>query len=154
MHDRLELDDRAKASAEQSGKQLARGLDAPLGPAPLLHQERRGRARELGRHAHLVPQDETPARHLRPVADVEVLGQRVVMPSARVRERLGAPHPCRPVELEEPSAAVSSPLLHQEVPVQQKRLGAGQPRFALVEVVPAGLHHPDPGIGHGREELF
>ena len=154
MHDGLELDDGAKAAAEQAGKQLARGLDATLGPAPLLHQERAGRAREFGRDAHFVAQHETPSRHLRPVADVEVLGQRVVIPPTRVVERLSAPQPRRPVELEEPAATVSSPLLNQKVPVQQERLRAGQPRFVLVQVLPAGLDHADPGIGHGREELF
>ena len=154
MHDGLELDDGAQGAAQQAGKQLARGLNTALGPAPLLHQERGGCARELGRDTHFVPQDEAPSRHLRPVADVEVLGQRVVMPSARVLKCLSTPHPRRPVELEEPATTVASPLFHQEVPVQQKPLGAGQPRFVLVEVVPAGLHHADPGIGHGREEVF
>lgn len=154
MHDRLELDDGAKRAAEHAGKQLARSLDAALRPAPLLHQERGGCAREFGRDTHFVPQHEAPSRHLRPVADVEVLGERVVIPSARVIERLSAPHPRRPVELEEPSTPVSSPLFHQEVPVQQKRLRAGQPGFVFVEVFPAGLHHADPGIGHGREEVF
>lgn len=154
MHDGLELDDGAEAAAEQAGKQLAGGLNTALGPAPLLHQKRGGCARKLGRDAHFVAQDETPSRHLGPVADVEILGQRVVVPSARVVERLPAPQPRRPVELEEPAATVPSPLLHQEVPVQQNRLRAGQPRFVFVEVLPAGLHHADPGIGHGREELF
>ncbi len=154
MHDGLELDDGAKAAAEQAGKQLARGLNTALGPAPLLHQERGGGAREFGRDTHFVAQHEAPSRHLRPVADVEVLGQRVVIPSARVVERLSAPQPRRPVELEEPAAAVTAPLLHQEVPVQQERLRAGQPRFVFVEVLPASLHHADPGIDHGRQQLF
>ena len=154
MHDRLELDDGAKRAAEHAGKQFARSLDTALRPAPLLHQERGGCAWEFGRNTHFVAQDEAPSRHLRPVADVEVLGQRVVMPSARVPERLSAPHPRRPVELEEPSTPVSSPLFHQKVPVQQERLRAGQPGFVFVEVLPAGLHHADAGIGHGREEVF
>ena len=154
MHDGLELDDGAKAAAEQAWKELSRGLNTALGPAPLLHQERRRCAREFGGNTHFVAQDEAPSRHLRPVADVEVLGQRVVMPSARVLERLSAPQTRRPVELEEPAPTVSSPLLHQEVPVQEKRLRACQPRFVLVEVLPAGLHHADPGIGHGRKEFF
>ena len=38
--------------------------------------------------------------------------------------------------------------------VQEKRLCARQPRFVLVEVLPAGLRHADPGIGHGRQEFF
>ena len=154
MHDALKLDHRTKRAAEHAGKQLPRRLNAALGPAPLLHQERGGRAREFGRDAHLVAQDEAPTRHLRPVADVEVLDQRVVMPSARVVERLSAPQTRRPVELEEPAATVPSPLLHQEVAVEQQRLGAGQPRLAFVEVVPARLHHADPRIGHRRKQVF
>ena len=154
MHDGFELDDGTKAAAEQSWKQLARGLNAALGPAPLLHQERRGCARKFGGNTHFVAQDEAPSRHLRPVADVEVLGQRVVMPSTCVLDCLSAPQPRRPVELEEPAPAVSSPLLHQEVSVQEKGLRACQPRLAFVEVLPAGLRHADPGIGHGRQEFF
>lgn len=127
MHDGLELDDGAKGAAEHAGKQLARGLDAALRPAPLLHQERGGGAREFGRHPYFVPQYEAPPRHLGPVADVKVLGQRVVMPSAGVRQRLPAPHPRRTVELEEPAATVPPPLLDEEVAVQQKRLRARQP---------------------------
>ena len=111
-------------------------------------------ARELGRDAHLVAQDEAPARHLRPVADVEVLDQRVVMPSARFLECLSAPQPRRSVELEEPAATIPSPLLHQEVAVEQQRLGAGQPRFVLVEVVPARLNHADTGIVHRGKEVL
>lgn len=154
MHDGLELDDGAKAAPQQAGKQLARGLDTALGPAPLLHQERGRCARKFGRDTHLVPQDKAPPRHLGPVADVEILGQRIVIPATRVHERLSAPHPRRPVEFEEPATAVPPPLLHQEVPVQEERLRAGQPRFVLVEMLPAGLHHADPGIRHRREELF
>ena len=154
VHDGLELDDGAKGAAHHPGKQLARGLDTALGPAPLLYQERGRCARKFGRDTHLVQQDEAPSRHLGPVADVEVLGQRVVIPSTRVHERLSAPHPRRAVELEEPATAVSPPLFHQEVPVQKERLGAGQPRFVLVEMLPAGLNHADPGIRHRREELF
>ena len=154
MHDGLELDDGAQGTSQQARKQLARGLDTALGPAPLLHQERGRCARKFGRDTHFVPQDEAPSRHLGPVADVEVLGQRVVIPSTRVRERLSAPHPRRTVELEEPATAVSPPLFHQEVPVQKERLGAGQPRFVLVEMLPAGLHHADPGVRHRREELL
>ena len=153
MHDPFELDHRAKGAAEHAGKQLARRLNTALGPAPLLHQECGGCARKLGRDAHLVAQDEAPARHLRPVADVEVLDQRVVMPSARFLECASAPQPRRSVELEEPSTPVPSPLLHQEVAVEQQRLGAGQPRFVFVEVVPARLHHAGPGIGHRGKEV-
>ncbi|MDE2761242.1 MAG: hypothetical protein OXQ94_09550 [Gemmatimonadota bacterium] len=154
MHGGLELDDGAKGAPEHAGKQLARGLYAALGPAPLLHQERRGRARQLGRNSHLVPQHEAPSRHLRPIADVEVLGQRIVMPAARLRERVLAPHPRGPVELEEPAAPVASPLLDQEVAVQQESLGARQPGLLLVEVIPAGLHHAYPRVGHRGEEVL
>lgn len=154
VHHGLELDDGTKRAAKHAGKQFARGLDAALGPAPLLHQERGGRAREFGRHPDFVAQDEAPPRHLGPVADVEVLGQRIVMPSAGVQERLSAPHPRRTVELEEPATTVSPPLLDEEVAVQQKRLSARQPGFVLVEVLPARLHHADPGIGHRGEEVF
>ena len=154
MHQRLELDRGPEGSPQQAREQLARSLNATLGPSPLLHQERGGRARQLGRHTDVVAERKAPTRHLRPVADVQVFGERVVLPAARVGERLPAPQPGRTVEVEESAAAAAAPLFDQEVAVQEERLGAGQPRFVFVEVVPAGLHHADPGIRHGGEEVF
>ena len=154
MHQRLELDRGPEGSPQQAREQLPRSLNATLGPSPLLHQERGGGARQLGRHTHVVAESEAPAGHLRPVADVEVLGECVVLPAARVNDCLPAPQPRRTVEVEEAAAAVASPLFDQEVAVQEERLGARQPRFVFVEVVPAGLHHADPGIRHGGEEVF
>ena len=154
MHQRLELDRGAERPAKQAGKQLARGLDAALGPAPLLDQERGGGARQLGWHTHVIAERKAPTRHLRPVADVQVFRERVVLPAARVNDCLPAPQPRRTVEVEEAAAAAASPLFDQEVAVQEERLGAGQPRFVFVEVVPAGLHHADAGIRHGGKQVF
>ena len=77
-----------------------------------------------------------------------------MLPAARVDEGLAAPKPRGAVEVEETAAAEARALLHEEVAVEQEPLGPGQPRRRLVEVVPAGLHHPDAGVGHrGQQSL-
>jgi len=119
-----------------------------------LHQERRRSAGKLGRHADVVAQHEPPSRHLRPIADVEVLGKRVVLPASRVQERLLAPQPRGAVEVEEAAAEVASPLLHQEVAVQKQGLGPREPRVLFVDVIPARLHQANAGILHdGQQRL-
>ncbi len=150
----LELDGRAEGTAEQTREQLPRGLHAALRPPALLHQKRSRCTRKLRRHADIVAHDEPPAGHLGAVADVEVLGEGVVLPAACVDEGLAAPKPRGAVEVEEAAAAVARTLLHQEVAVEEETLGPGQPRRRLVEVVPAGLHHPDARVGHrGQQSL-
>lgn len=154
VDDGLELDGWPEGTAEQSRKQLARGLHPALRPPPLLHQQCGRRARKLGRYPDIVAHDEPPAGHLGPVADVQIFREGVVLPASRVDEGLAAPQPRGPVEVEETAPAVARTLLHQEVPVEEEALGPGQPRRRLVEVVPAGLHHPDAGVGHGRQQLL
>ena len=154
MDEGLELHRRPEGAAKQPRKQLARGLHPALRPAPLLHQERSRRARKLGRNADVVPQNEAPPRDLGPVADVQVLGQGVGLPSPRVDERLAAPQPRGPVEVEEPSPTKATLLLQKEVAIEEKPLRPGEPRVVLVEVVPPGLHHPHAGVGHRGEEFL
>ena len=154
VQQRFELDGWPEGTAEQTRQQLARGLHAALRPPALLHQKRGRRAGKLGRDPDVVAHDEPPAGHLGAVADVEVLGEGVVLPAARVDEGLAAPKPRGAVEVEEAPATVARALLHEEVSVEEEPLGPGQPRRRLVEVVPAGLHHPGARVGHrGQQSL-
>ena len=150
----LELDGRAPGTAQHTREQLARGLHAALRPPPLLDQERGRGGGKLRGHADIVPEHEAPPCHLGAVADVEVFGEGVRLPSPGVGQGPAAPQPGGPVEVEEASAAVAPALFQEEVPVEEERLGAGQPGVLLVQVVPAGLHHPHPRVGHrGQQRL-
>ena len=127
VHHGLQLDGGAKASPQQSREHLSRRLDTALGPSPLLHQQGGRGARQLGGNAHVVAEDEAPSRHLRAVADVQILGQGIVLPAARVVQSLPAPQPRRPVEVEEPACPEAPLLFDEEVPVKEESLGARQP---------------------------
>ncbi len=150
---RLELDAERVRTPQQGGQQLDGGLHPALGPPPLLHEQRVRRAGQLGRNAHVVAQREAPAPHLRPVADVQVLGERVRAPAPGVLERFATPQSSRAVEVEEAPTARPTALLDEKVAVQQDRLGAGQPGIVLVEVVPPGLRHAHAAIRHLREQV-
>ena len=150
----LELDGRTPGSAKHAREKLARGLHAALRPPALLDQERGRCGGQFRGHADVVPQHEAPSGHLGAVADVEVFGEGVRLPSPGVGQRLAAPEPGGPVEIEKSSPQVAPALLQEEVSVEEECLGAGQPGVLFVQVVPAGLHHPHTRVGHrGQERL-
>src|SRR6185436_19747886 len=86
---------------------------------------------------------EPPAFQLRAVAEIEIFGERIVLPAARVIDRLAPPHAGGAVEIEEAAGAIAAAMLQDEVGVQQNRLNLGQQRVVAIEVTPARLHHPD-----------
>ena len=90
---------------------------------------------------------EPPAAQLRAVAEVEILGQRVVLPAAGVGDRFAPPDAGRAVEIEEAAGAVAAAVLEHEVRVEQDRLDLGEQRVVLVDVAPARLHHADLRVG-------
>lgn len=153
VRQRVQLDPRRKSPAQQARQQLSRRLHAALRPSTLLHQKRPRRGGKFGRHAQVLSEDEPPARHLRPIAYVQVFGQRVALPTAGLGQRAPPPKPRSAVEVEEPPAPVSPDLLDEEVSVQERRLGSGQPRVAGVQMVPAGLRHAHARIVHRRQKL-
>ncbi len=85
-------------------------------------------------------EQELPAAQLRAIAQVEVFGQRVVLPAARVADRRAAPHAGRAVEVEEATRPVARAVLEHEVAVEQHRLDFRQERVVLIEMAPARLH--------------
>ena len=88
----------------------------------LLRLERVHLDRHFRRRHHVGQEDEAPAAQLRAVAEVEVLGQRVVLPSAGVGDRFTPPHARGPVEVEEAAAAAARRLLEQQMAVQEHGL--------------------------------
>ena len=86
-------------------------------------------------------EDEPPAAQLRAVAEVEILGERVVLPAARVGDRRAPPDARGAVEVEEQPGAVAAAMLEHEVAVEQDRLDLREQRVVLVDVPPARLDH-------------
>ena len=97
VEERLGLDSERHVRAQDPRQQLAAGLDRSLRPAVLLRLERVHLDRDFSRRDQIRQEDEPPAAELRAVAEVEILGQRVVLPAARIddRRRGARCRPCR-----------------------------------------------------------
>ena len=131
---------------QDARQELARDLDRALGPAELLRLEGRHLDGQLGRRGDLGQVDEAPAAQLRPVRQIHVLGQGVVVPAAGVDDGRAPPQPGGAVEVEEAAGAVAAGVLHDEVAVEHQGLRLGQRREVAVDVLPAALHHRDLGV--------
>ncbi len=97
-------------------------------------------------------EDELPAAQLRTVAEVQVLGQGVVLPTARIFDDPATPDAGGAVEVEEAAGAVAPAVLEHEVAVEQNRLDLREQRVILVDVSPARLHHADLRVGKIRHQ--
>jgi len=150
VKERLGLDAQRKIGTQDTRQHLAAGLDRSLGPAVLLRLERIHLHRHLGGRDQVLQEDEAPAAQLRAVAQVEIFGQRVVLPAAGVGNRRPAPDARGAVEVEEMPRPVAAAVLEDEVAVQEDRLDLRQQRVVLVDVPPPRLHHRHLRIG---EEL-
>ena len=107
-----------------------------------VHLDRQFRRGDVTRQEH-----EAPAAQLRAVAEVEVFGQRVVLPAAAVVDGVTPPDAGGAVEVEEAAAAVAAAVLEHEVGVEQDGLDLREQRVVFVQVSPARLHHADLGVG-------
>ena len=91
MEERFRLDVERLIRLQDARHQLEEGLDRSLRPAMLLRLERVHLDRQLRRRHVILHEHELPALELRAVAEIEILGQRVVLPAAAVgRSRRGA----------------------------------------------------------------
>ena len=133
--------DRCEPSRRRSSSRAS--LDRPLGPSELLGAERHDVVGELGGDDDVFAVDEAPAGELGAVAEVQVLGQRVVLPAAAVPDGGLAPHAPGAGEVEQPAGRGADAVLDDVVPVQHQRADAREERLLAVEVTPAALHHAD-----------
>ena len=99
---------------------------------------------EFGRRGDFLQEYEALAPELCPIAQVQVLGQRVMLPAAGRLDAFPAPDPRCPVEVEKPSRPVPGAVFHDEMAVQHDRLDPGQDRVAPVEIGPPGLYQANP----------
>jgi len=144
----LQLDPGAQGSRQHPAEELPAGLDGALGPAVLLALEAVDVHRQLRRHVELVQVEEAPAGQLGAVREVEVLGDRVVLPAAGLGDGPAAPDAGGAVEVEEAAAAVAGGVLDQEMAVQEDGLEPGEQGVPPVDVAPSRLHHPQGLVGH------
>ncbi len=149
---RLQLHGQRELGPPQARQQLPGGLDTALRPSSLLELQRAELGRKLRRDLHVVPIHEPPPAQLCPVAQVQVLGERVRLPASRFLHTAATPHACRPVEVEEEARAVAGPVLDGEVGVQKERLRTGEPAPPGVQVAPGGLHRAHGGIRERRDQ--
>ena len=84
-----------RSDAENPRQQLETRLHRALGPAVLLRLEGVHLHRHFGRGDEVGQEDELPALQLRAVAQVEIFGQRVVLPAAGIVDGRAAAR-CRP----------------------------------------------------------
>src|SRR5207249_9304318 len=117
---------RAEIPLQEPREHLLARLHGALGPATLLGLERVHLDRKLCRHGEIMHEDELPPLHLGPVAEIEVLGQGVVLPSSRVFDSTPAQDSGGAVEIEEAAAEETSEALQDEMAVEKDRLRPGQ----------------------------
>ena len=109
MEERLGLHLERLIRPQDARQQLQAGLDRPLGPAMLLRLERVHLDRHFRRRDDVRQELEPPATQLRAVAEVEVLGQRVVLPSARRSIASRRQIPAVPLKLKKQPARLRPP---------------------------------------------
>ena len=152
---RLDLDRQREIAPPDARKKFFAGLDRAFRPAMLLRFEAVHVDRQFRRRHDIGQEDKLPALELRAVAEVEVFGERVVLPATGFSDARFAPESGRAVEIKEASAAAARDLLEEEVAVEKHRLHPGEQGVAAIDVAPAGLDHPDFRVGekvNGRLE--
>jgi hypothetical protein len=82
--------------------------------------------RHFGGRDEIGQKHEAPAAQLRAVAQVEILGDRVVLPAAAIDNRRAPPDAGGAVEVEEVAGAIAAAVLENEVRVEQDRLDLRQ----------------------------
>src|ERR1043166_5172240 len=126
MRRRFDLDHKRDRTAPDRGHQFFAGLDRAFRPAMLLRLEAVHVDRQLGGRDHVREENKFPARQLRAVAEVEVFGQRVVLPAACFIDAGTPPETCGSVEIEKASAAAARGLLKEEMAVEEHCLDASE----------------------------
>jgi hypothetical protein len=95
-----------------------------------------------GRH-DVGPVHEPPPAQLSAVGQVEILGERVVLPPAGIGNCGPAPDPASAGKIEHASGAEPRAVLHEMVTVEHERLHAREQALLTVQMPPTRLHHAD-----------
>src|SRR5215510_4729439 len=97
--------------------------------------------RQLCRSHNVRKINKFPAGKLGPVAEIEVLTQRVILPAPALLDTGAPPEAGRSIEIEKPAATAARSLLKQKMSIQKNRLHASEQRITAIQMSPAGLDH-------------
>ena len=130
-----------EVAAPYGGQHFFGRFGPALHPAVLLAFKAVHLGGQLGGAAQFFQVLDTPALQLRADTEVEVFGERIGFPAARVGDGGPSPHPRRAVELQQVVARLAALLLHREMHIELERLQARDEAVIFVDVLPARLHH-------------
>src|SRR6516164_934761 len=99
-----------------------------------------------GRH-DVRKKSKPPAAELRPVTQIQIFGQGIVLPAACLFDAASSPKPGRSVEIEEATGATARRLFQHQMAIEQNCLSPRQPRIRSVDMSPACLNHPKASVG-------
>src|ERR1051325_6682411 len=99
--------------------------------------------RQLGRRDHIGKEDELPTDKLRAVTEVEVFGQRVMLPPAGFLNAGAAPKSRGAIKVEKTTAPTACGLFEQQVTVEEHCLHFCEQGVGAIKMSPTRLDHPD-----------
>ena len=118
MHPCFEFDFERESTLEQFGEHFFGHLNRSLCPTVLLGFESDHFDGDFGGRRRFVDVDELPTFRLRTIREIEVFGNRIVLPSAGVGDRRFAPNASRAIKIEKAPGTVASRVLDDEVPIE------------------------------------
>src|SRR5205814_2282247 len=117
VEERFRLHAERQVGSQDARQEFPARLDRSFCPAVLLRLERIHLHRDFGWRDESRHEYELPAAQLRAVAEIEILGQGVVLPPAGVGNRLAPPDPRGTVEVEEEARPIAPTVLEHEMRV-------------------------------------
>ena len=105
MHKRLRLHPERQFRLHNSGQQLLRALRQALSPAELLYLETVNFHRQFGGAIQIRQVHKLPALDLRPITEIGILSERIVLPPARIVDHRLPQNSGSAVEIEEIACA-------------------------------------------------
>src|SRR5207248_2260363 len=151
---RFDLDHERQIAAPDGGQQFLAGLNRTFRPAMLLGFETIHVYREFRGRDHVRKENEFPAGELSPVTEVEILGERVVLPAARFIDARASPETGGAIEIEKPAAPAARGLLEQQMPVEEHGLDPREQRVTAIQMTPPRLDHSDLGVGEEMDRAL
>src|SRR5439155_1516188 len=96
---------------------------------------------EFGRANDVRQVKKIPAGHLSTVAQIGILGKRIVFPASRSLDGLPAPDPCCSIEIEETARKMPRAVLDHEMAIEDDGFYLRQQRVFAIDMAPARLDH-------------
>src|SRR5258708_5121241 len=150
MECRVELPSPRQSAAPDGRQKLSGRLGIAFIPATLLLPPTPQAVRQLARHRYGDEIQRTPSFHLGAVAEVEILCQRITMPSTGSLDRCSPPNAAGAVERQDLTRPTSGRLLHCEMALENNLLRTGHAVFSGIQKVAAGLNKGETRIREQR----